>query len=455
MGKDNVPFHTVIFPSTLIGTGQPWTLLSNLSTTEYLNYEGGKFSKSRSVGVFGDSARDTGIPSEVWRYYLLASRPETSDSMFTWKDFAERNNGELLKNLGNLVQRLLAFAHATYGGTVPGVEAPLNERDAAFVEAVNGLLAGYIAAMEEVKLRAALFQVMLIGMEANKYVQDSAPWDRKTDDPPRCATAVTLGLSAVRLISTLAEPFMPGFTDKVVGFLNLEHSQIPDTFGVWEVPAGHAINKPTPLFNAISEEQLDSFRARFGAAQPAASPVAAGSPAAGAGAAPIASAAPASKPAAAAGGKKGGAAAAAPALPDAARVDLRVGTIVNVWPHPEADKLWCEEIDVGEAAPRRIASGLRPFYTQEQMLERRVLVVCNLKPRTMVGFESQGMVLCASNADRSTVEFVEPPAGARNGERITIPGVSDDATPCAEVVNPAKKNNPWVPFAAVSWVQQV
>jgi methionyl-tRNA synthetase len=104
MGKDNIPFHTVIFPASLLGTGQPWTMLHHVSTTEYLNYETGKFSKSRGVGVFGDAARGTGIPSEVWRYYLLSNRPEASDSTFVWTDFADKNNNELLKNLGNLVQ---------------------------------------------------------------------------------------------------------------------------------------------------------------------------------------------------------------------------------------------------------------------------------------------------------------------------------------------------------------
>jgi methionyl-tRNA synthetase len=106
MGKDNVTFHTVIFPSTLIGTKENWTLLHHLSTTEYLNYEKTKFSKSNSVGVFGDHAESTGIPSEVWRYYLISNRPETSDTDFKWDDFVAKNNNELLANLGNLVNRV-------------------------------------------------------------------------------------------------------------------------------------------------------------------------------------------------------------------------------------------------------------------------------------------------------------------------------------------------------------
>jgi methionyl-tRNA synthetase len=115
MGKDNVPFHTVIFPSTLLATHKDYTLLHRISTTEYLNYEDGKFSKSRGVGVFGDNMMNSGIPAEVIRYYLLVNRPEKSDSVFTWSDFGNKNNTELLPNIGNLVNRTLKFIYKKYG----------------------------------------------------------------------------------------------------------------------------------------------------------------------------------------------------------------------------------------------------------------------------------------------------------------------------------------------------
>ena len=119
MGKDNVPFHTVIFPSTLMGTRQPWTLLHQLNSTEYLNYEGGKFSKSRGTGVFGSDARDSGIPASIWRYYLLASRPESTDAAFSWSDFVAKTNSELLANLGNFVNRATRFVAAKMDSLVP------------------------------------------------------------------------------------------------------------------------------------------------------------------------------------------------------------------------------------------------------------------------------------------------------------------------------------------------
>ena len=131
-------------------------------------------------------------------------------------------------------------------------------------------------------------------------------------------------------------------------------------------------------------------------------------------------------------------------------MDLRVGTILRAWPHPEAEKLWCEEVDVGEAAPRRIASGLRDYYkTAADMEGRRIVVVCNLKPRAMRGFTSEGMVLCAASSDRSCVEFIEPPAGAANGERVTLPGLIPEGAPfpVPELINPAKEPNAWASVA--------
>lgn len=139
MGKDNIPFHTVIFPSTLIGTRDPWTKVSQISCTEYLNYEDGKFSKSQGTGVFGDQAKDTNVPSEVWRFYLLSNRPEQSDSAFYWEDLAEKNNNELLKNLGNFVHRCLSFVYNRMGATVPPCGAK-TEREQKLIEAVNETL---------------------------------------------------------------------------------------------------------------------------------------------------------------------------------------------------------------------------------------------------------------------------------------------------------------------------
>lgn len=163
MGKDNVPFHTVIFPGSQIGTGDKWTMLNHLSTTEHLNYEDGKFSKSRGIDVFGDGAKETGVPPSVWRYYLLANRPETGDTQFEWKSFIAANNSELLNNLGNFVNRLIKFVNAKCNGVIPEFAVSYTDDSLdfpAFIAEVDELLAEYVSEMEAVKLRAGLRKLM-------------------------------------------------------------------------------------------------------------------------------------------------------------------------------------------------------------------------------------------------------------------------------------------------------
>jgi methionyl-tRNA synthetase len=149
MGKDNVPFHTIIFPACQIGSQKPWTMMNSISVTEYLNYEDGKFSKSRGIGVFGNDAKETGIPVEVWRYYLLSMRPESQDSVFQWDDFAAKSNAELNDNLGNFINRTLKFIYARFDTTVPGtangkMDESVNKVLRDYGEKISEYVASYI-----------------------------------------------------------------------------------------------------------------------------------------------------------------------------------------------------------------------------------------------------------------------------------------------------------------------
>ena len=177
MGKDNTTFHTVIFPATMIGSNQGWTLLKTVSTTEYLQYESGKFSKSRNVGVFGDNAMDTGIPVEVWRYYLLVNRPESQDTIFNWDDFVSKNNNELLKNLGNFTNRCLAFVMKSFKGVVPKYEGELHTDDKAFLDEIYKIFSEYLVHLEEIKIKEALRTAMSFSTACNVFQQAQAPWD--------------------------------------------------------------------------------------------------------------------------------------------------------------------------------------------------------------------------------------------------------------------------------------
>jgi methionine--tRNA ligase beta chain len=225
-------------------------------------------------------------------------------------------------------------------------------------------------------------------------------------DPARAGTIYVVALNLARLLAAIAEPFMPGFSDKVYHQLNVDHAPIPDRFEL-DLPAGHVLNQPTPIFREILDDEVASLRARFAGSQTDQQQTAAASAASGTD----------SSSSAAAAAMAAAAATAAATVPDVCKLDLRVGRITRVWNHETADKMFCEEIDVGEVAPRRIASGLRQFYTADNLQDRLVLVLCNLPPRALVGFESQGMVLCATAADKSSIQFVDVPAGAKPAPR--------------------------------------
>ncbi|KAM6225772.1 methionine--tRNA ligase, cytoplasmic [Porphyrio hochstetteri] len=176
MAKDNVPFHSVIFPCSLLGAEDNYTLVNHLIATEYLNYEDGKFSKSRGVGVFGDMAKDTGIPADIWRFYLLYLRPEGQDSAFSWSDLMLKNNSELLNNLGNFINRAGMFVCKFFGGAVP--DMMLSPDDKRLLARVTLELHQYHQLLEKVRIRDALRCILNISRHGNQYIQVNEPWKR-------------------------------------------------------------------------------------------------------------------------------------------------------------------------------------------------------------------------------------------------------------------------------------
>ncbi|KAI6693990.1 hypothetical protein NL676_021700 [Syzygium grande] len=454
MGKDNVPFHTVIFPATLLGTGEKWTLMKTISVTEYLNYEAGKFSKSKGIGVFGNDVKDTNIPVEVWRYYLLTNRPEVSDTLFTWADLQAKLNSELLNNLGNFVNRVLSFiakpSGLGYGSVIPDAPgADLHSLTAELAEKVGKSVEQYVEAMEKVKLKQGLKTAMSISSEGNAYLQASQFWKLYKEDQLSCSIVMKTSVGLVHLLACLLEPFMPSFSIEVFKQLNLppetsvslrdENGEIERAKRPWEIiPAGHKIGAPEPLFKELKDEEVEFYRKKFAGSQ----------------ADRIVRAAEAEKVAeqlrktkvSDGSGKKSqpakssaGAKSKAPATEaeiSITRLDIRVGLITKVQKHPDADSLYVEEIDVGEGQNRTVVSGLVKYIPLEEMQNRKVCVLCNLKPATMRGIKSQAMVLCASNKENTKVEFIEPPVSAKVGERVTFPGFEGAPD---DVLNPKKK----------------
>lgn len=267
MGKDNVPFHSVVFPATQIGTKDTWTMLHHLSTTEYLQYENGKFSKSRGVGVFGNNAKETGISPSVWRYYLASVRPESSDSQFSWKEFVTKNNTELLANLGNFVNRLVKFAIAKYNGVIPEYSTAAIPNYAAFEHDINQLLASYIEAMEAVSLRKGLEIAMAISARGNVFLQENKLDNSLYNDyPDKSDAVVAVGLNLVYLVSAVISPFMPETRTQISEILNAPPLSITDKFEL-VLEGGHNIGQAQYLFKRIDEKQIEAWRAQFGGQQ--------------------------------------------------------------------------------------------------------------------------------------------------------------------------------------------
>ena len=217
IGKDNVAFHSVMFPGSLMATGDNYTLVNHLSTTEFLNYENTKFSKTEGVGVFGDQVMDIGINSEVFRYYLLANRPELADSSFNWDDLAMKNNGELLANLGNLSNRILPFIAKNYNGVIPEFSVKLEEDEdiKRFLGDFMKVYVEYESKMESVHLKEGLKKGMEASKLCNGFMQSSEPWKLRKEDAERAGSIINALTNVFIVICHMLEPFIPSFSAKV------------------------------------------------------------------------------------------------------------------------------------------------------------------------------------------------------------------------------------------------
>ncbi|EEF44189.1 methionine-tRNA synthetase, putative [Ricinus communis] len=441
------PRCKVMFPSTLLGTEENWTLMKTISVTEYLNYEAGKFSKSKGIGVFGNDAKDTNIPVEVWRYYLLTNRPEVSDTLFTWSDLQAKLNNELLNNLGNFINRVLSFIAKPpgtgYGSIVPDApNADSHPRTKKLAEDVGKLLGQYVEAMEKVKLKQGLKTAMSISSEGNAYLQECQFWKLYKEDQPSCNIVMRASVGLVYLLACLLEPFMPSFSLEVFKQLNLspEEASLCDEKGdidraPWEfIPHNHKIGTPEPLFKELKDEEVDFFRKKFAGSQAERAEAEAAQVAEKMSKTKISDGGgkkqQTKKPAAQANSKS----TVEPEI-SISRLDIRVGLIKKAQKHPDADSLYVEEIDLG-VETRTVVSGLVKYIPLEEMQNRKVCVLCNLKPATMRGIKSQAMVLAASNSDHTKVELVDPPESAVVGERVTFPGFEGESD---GVLNPKKK----------------
>jgi methionyl-tRNA synthetase len=266
MGKDNVPFHTLSFPATILGSGEPWKLVDYIKSFNYLNYEGGKFSTSQGRGIFMDQALAI-LPADYWRWWLIANVPESGDANFTWEGFQAGVNKDLADVLGNFVSRVTKFCRARFGEEVP--EA--GEYGAAEA-AVTAELATRLAALERhldaIDLRKAAQELRAIWVAGNEYLQAAAPWTAIKAEPDRAAATTRFALNLVRLYGIVSRPFLPDASDTILAAMASEDAPWPDdaASALAALPPGHAFRTPDVLFRKITDDERAAWASDFAGA---------------------------------------------------------------------------------------------------------------------------------------------------------------------------------------------
>ncbi|MCA3448340.1 MAG: methionine--tRNA ligase [Rhodobacter sp.] len=263
MGKDNVPFHTLSFPATIMGSGEPWKLVDYIKSFNYLNYDGGQFSTSQGRGVFMDQALSI-LPPDYWRWWLLSHAPENADSEFTWENFQASVNKDLADVLGNLVSRVTKFATSKLGDMVPA-GGEFGPRETALIADLGARLRDYEAFMEAMDIRKAAAELRGIWVVGNEYLQGAAPWSAVKTDPGRAEAIVRLSLNLIRVYAILSRPFIPDAAATMMAAMGSNDWTWPDHIGkaLRALPPGHPFTVPENLFRKITDEERADWQQRF------------------------------------------------------------------------------------------------------------------------------------------------------------------------------------------------
>lgn len=267
MAKDNVPFHTVMFPATELGVREPWKKVDYVKAFNWLTYYGGKFSTSQKRGVFTDQALEL-LPADYWRYFLIANAPESDDSAFTWEHFTATVNKDLADTLGNFVNRVLSFSRKRFGDLVPqGAEA--GEAETRLGEEIASLLAEYETHMDTLQFRKAAQALRALWSAGNSYLETKAPWLEIKTDPEAAALTLRTAMNLIHLYAVVSEPFIPTTSAAMRAAFALESDTArwvspAQARSLDAVPAGTAFTVPPVLFAKITDEDMESYRERFG-----------------------------------------------------------------------------------------------------------------------------------------------------------------------------------------------
>ncbi len=398
IGKDNIVFHCIVFPSMLKAYGDGFILPDNVPANEFLNLEGDKISTSRNWAVWLDEYLvDFPGKQDVLRYVLCANAPETKDNDFTWKDFQQRNNSELVAIYGNFVNRAIVLTHKYFGGEVPAIGAGgLQEIDKKALDEIPAIKRSLEDNICNYKFREALKDAMNLARVGNKYLTETEPWKLAKTDLDRVATILNVSLQFCANMAIAFEPFIPFSSEKLMKMLNMSAEQNRwETLGKSDIlPAGHKINPAELLFAKVEDAEIEAQVKKLAdakAANEAAAKAAAGKPA------------------------------PAPqkdecSYDDFMKMDIRTATVLEAVRVPKTDKLLKLTIDTG-LDTRTIVSGIAEFYSPEEMVGKQICILANLAPRKIKGIESKGMILMAKD-ESGKMRFVTPQETVDNGATI-------------------------------------
>lgn len=387
IGKDNIVFHCIIFPSILKAEGS-YILPDNVPANEFLNLEGDKISTSRNWAVWlHEYLVDFPGKEDVLKYVLTANAPETKDNDFTWKDFQARNNNELVAILGNFVNRALVLTNNNYGGIVPSA-GELTEYDRNTLEELTNLKADVEKSTDNFRFREALKIAMDMARLGNKYLADMEPWKVIKSDPERVKTIMNTCLQITANLTIVLDPFLPFSMEKLRGFLNIEKLSWNQLGRTDLLNPGHRVNKPELLFQKIEDDAIQNQVDKLLATKKANEME-------------LASTKPAKENI---------------EYDDFAKMDIRIGTIVTAEKVAKTKKLLKLTIETG-IDTRTVVSGIAEYYEPEQVIGRQVAILVNLAPKNLRGIESQGMILMAEN-DNGSLVFVSPETKIKNGSEV-------------------------------------
>lgn len=387
IGKDNIVFHCIVFPAMLKADGS-YILPENVPANEFLNLEGNKISTSRNWAVWlHEYLEDFPGKQDILRYVLTANAPETKDNDFTWKDFQARNNNELVAILGNFINRALVLTQKYFDNKVPQLNQ-LTDYDKETLTEFADVKGNVESYLNTYRFRDALKEAMNLARIGNKYLADTEPWKVAKTDMGRVETIMNISLQITANLAIVFEPFLPFAANKISGFINMDRLSWEQLGRTDILPVGHQLNSSELLFEKIEDEAIEKQVQKLLDTK-------------------IANEQTERK--------------AAPQKPnvtfdDFAKMDIRVGTVLECKKVPKTDKLLQFLIDDG-INKRTIISGIAAYYKPEDLVGKQVCFIANLEPRKLKGIESQGMLLSAENAD-GTLSLIQPSSDVEPGSQV-------------------------------------